>query len=54
MLISHVEPRRGRRAARDTADVQTASGILRESRIYDPIGAISIAKLNFFKQFVCN
>lgn len=47
MLISHVEPGRGRTAARDTADVQTASGILQESQIFDPICSISIAKRLF-------
>lgn len=47
MLISHVEPGRGRTAARDTADVQTASGIVSASRIFDPICPISIAKRLF-------
>lgn len=44
MLISHVVPGRGRRAARDTADVQTAPGILRGRQIFYRICSISIPK----------
>lgn len=44
MLISHVVPGRGRGAARDAADVQTAPGILRGRRIFYRICSISIPK----------